>query len=444
MEDKTAIRKKINAFGTGWLCLLLALLVAFAAHCVNVRNYNNKERVLKNEYERKSEISLEVKEGSSWDKTDSLIEEGSCKGIIYEATVKNLSPNSLKEWQAKFVIKEHCYLNQAWCGSVEIHQFRDGKEVSEKIQDLRKAKTDLEKSSLDYIIDSTGTWLIDLEAGDYILYYPDPEIGKEYPLNTKEDTTVGFIFYTTADAMDLSEFSINYKLHEKFFAGTTGTLFIAAFVLWALVLIAFIIISAIIAGYEKQLQDKERIIKEAFGVFSNFVDAKDPYTHGHSDRVADYSKKIAEKMGLSSKDCENIYWVATLHDIGKCYVPDNILNKPSRLTDEEFAQIKMHTVKGAEMVKGFSSIPGITEGAMYHHERYDGKGYPTGAKGEYIPLIARIICVADSYDAMNSDRVYRKKLSREAIIGELRDGKGTQFDPEIVDAFIEMLEGEEL
>ena len=443
MESKTTIRKKALVVGTIWAVLLAVLLVAFGVHCINVRNYNAKERVLKNKYEKQDEISVEINKGDSWTKTDSKIEEGTCNGIIYETTIKNISPNSLKEWQAKFEIKQSCYLNQAWCGSVEIHQFRNGEEIVQKIEDLRDAEADLAKGSLDYIIDSTGTWLISLEPGDYIIYYPDSGVGREYPLDSEEDTTIGFIFYTTSDEMDLSAFSINYNLHAKCFSGTKGDMFIGAFVLMAVLLIGLVTVLTVIAQYERQLQTKEKVIKEAFEVFSNFVDAKDPYTHGHSDRVAEYSEKIAEKIGMNKQDCENVYWIAKLHDIGKCYVPDSILNKPSRLTDEEFAQIKMHTVKGAEMVKDFSSIPGISDGAMYHHERYDGKGYPTGRRGTQIPLIARIICVADSYDAMNSDRIYRKKLSREEILKELQDGKGTQFDPEIVQAFIELLQSED-
>lgn len=278
-----------------------------------------------------------------------------------------------------------------------------------------------------------------MEPGDYCIYYPDSDVGGEYPLDSNTDTTIGFIFYTKDEAIDLSSLSITYKLKEEYLTGLTGTIFIACFSFWVVLLIGYIVISIIINQYEKQLQTKEKIITEAFEVFSNFVDAKDPYTHGHSDRVADYSEKIAKKLGMSDKECENIYWIAKLHDIGKCYVPDNILNKPSKLTDEEFKQIKEHTIKGSEMVKDFSSIPGITEGALYHHERYDGKGYPTGKKGEEIPYIARIICVADSYDAMNSDRVYRKKLSKDKIIDELNKGKGSQFDPNIVDAFVELL-----
>ena len=184
------------------------------------------------------------------------------------------------------------------------------------------------------------------------------------------------------------------------------------------------------------------MIRESLGVFSNFVDAKDPYTRGHSERVARYSKKIAEKLGLSERECKQIYYVATLHDIGKCCVPDEILKKPSKLTDEEFDIIKTHTLKGAEMVKNFSSIPNIHDGILYHHERYDGKGYPSGKKRKDIPLVGRIIAVADAYDAMNSSRVYRDRLSEDEIISELERNSGTQFDPDIVEIFLEILKEE--
>ncbi len=439
MKYKSSTKKKLYYLGIVLICMLLVLLIAFGIHCLNVASYNNKERILTDSYEIKDEISLAINEGNSWEKKDSALGEDAYKGIIYEATIKNLSINELSTWTAKFVIEDNCYINQAWCGSVEIHQFRNGEELVAKIKDLRVAEEDLEASTLEYIIDSAGVWLIDMEPGDYCIYYPDSDVGGEYPLVSDTDTTVGFIFYTNKEDIDLSSFSITYKLREEYLTGLSGTIFIACFALWVILLIGYIVISIIINQYEKQLHTKEKIITEAFEVFSNFVDAKDPYTHGHSDRVADYSEKIAHKLGMNDKECENIYWIAKLHDIGKCYVPDNILNKPSKLTDEEFKQIKEHTIKGSEMVKGFSSIPGITEGALYHHERYDGKGYPTGKKGEEIPYIARIICVADSYDAMNSDRVYRKKLTKDKIIDELNKGKGSQFDPNIVDAFVELL-----
>ena len=167
---------------------------------------------------------------------------------------------------------------------------------------------------------------------------------------------------------------------------------------------------------------------------ANALDAKDSYSEGHSRRVAVYAAQIAESLGLSREDIRNIRIIALLHDIGKIGVPDSVLNKPGRLTDEEFALMRQHSVIGSEILKDIDMITGISIGAKFHHERYDGRGYPDGLKGEEIPFIARIIAVADSYDAMTSNRVYRKRLSDEQVISELEKGEGTQFDPAIAKA----------
>ncbi|MBP5472564.1 MAG: HD-GYP domain-containing protein, partial [Lachnospiraceae bacterium] len=160
---------------------------------------------------------------------------------------------------------------------------------------------------------------------------------------------------------------------------------------------------------------------------------------GHSNRVAEYTKAIAKEMGYSGEELDRVFYVALLHDCGKIGVPDNILGKPSKLTDEEFDIIKSHTVRGGEILSSFKSLKDVDEGARYHHERYDGKGYPEGLAGENIPEIARMICVADSFDAMNSNRVYRKKLTSEMIREEIEKNKGKQFDPKIADIFLRLL-----
>jgi HD-GYP domain-containing protein (c-di-GMP phosphodiesterase class II) len=145
-------------------------------------------------------------------------------------------------------------------------------------------------------------------------------------------------------------------------------------------------------------------------------------------------------MGYEGEALDHIYYIALLHDCGKIGVPDNILGKPGKLTDEEFEIIKTHTVHGGEILSSFKSLEKVGEGALYHHERYDGKGYPEGRAGEDIPLIARMICVADSFDAMNSNRVYRKKLTPEMIREEIEKNRGKQFDPKIADLFLKLLE----
>ena len=197
-------------------------------------------------------------------------------------------------------------------------------------------------------------------------------------------------------------------------------------------------------GYRKDLQrrldektrEMERITIQAIMTVANTVDAKDDYTKGHSMRVAAYAELMAQRLGWPEEEIQNIYYVAMLHDVGKIGVPDAVLNKPFRLTDLEFRLIKGHTIMGSEILKDFKMFPNVNVGAKYHHERYDGKGYPEGLKAESIPIVARIIGLVDSYDAMTSNRVYRRRLSDDIVMEELRKGKGTQWDPDLVDIFL--------
>lgn len=204
-------------------------------------------------------------------------------------------------------------------------------------------------------------------------------------------------------------------------------------------LLIFVVISVKIRQYREQHEHDNKMIRESIETFTGFIDAKDPYTNGHSNRVAGYTRLIAEQMGFEGEELDRIYYIALLHDCGKIGIPDSILSKPDKLTDEEFQIIKSHTVRGGEILDHFKSLEGVSEGALYHHERYDGKGYPKGLSGEEIPLIARMICVADSFDTMNSNRVYRKKLTKESIINEIESNKGSQFDPEIADVMLKLL-----
>ena len=200
-------------------------------------------------------------------------------------------------------------------------------------------------------------------------------------------------------------------------------------------------------GYRKDLQrrldektrEMERITIQAIMTVANTVDAKDEYTKGHSMRVAAYAEAMARRLGWSEEEIQNTYYVAMMHDVGKIGVPDAVLNKPFRLTDLEFKLIKDHTTMGAEILKDFKMFPNVNVGARYHHERYDGKGYPEGLKSESIPLVARIIAIVDAYDAMTSNRVYRRRLSDDVVMEELQNGKGSQWDPDLVDIFIELI-----
>lgn len=196
---------------------------------------------------------------------------------------------------------------------------------------------------------------------------------------------------------------------------------------------------------ERNLEEKtallENVLLNSIMVIANTLDAKDAYTSGHSMRVAQCSAAIAEKLNWSEKEVRNMHNVGLLHDIGKIGVPDAILNKPGRLSNEEFELIKKHPVIGNDILKDIHTINSVAEGALYHHERYDGRGYPNGLKGEEIPLYARIIGIADAYDAMTSNRIYRPKLTQDRVIKEFEKGRGTQFDPKLTDLFLEMLRG---
>ena len=169
------------------------------------------------------------------------------------------------------------------------------------------------------------------------------------------------------------------------------------------------------------------------------VDAKDENTSQHSIRVSEYSVLIAQKLGFSKEACDELRRTALLHDIGKIAIPDRVLKKPDRLTDEEYETMKSHVVKGAEILKNFTLLEHVEEGALYHHERYDGSGYVHGLKGEEIPINARIIGIADAFDAMTANRVYRKKLNPDLVLGELEKGRGTQFDPKLTDIMMELI-----
>lgn len=174
------------------------------------------------------------------------------------------------------------------------------------------------------------------------------------------------------------------------------------------------------------------------------VDAKDTNTSQHSTRVSEYSVMIARRIGYSEEKVENLRRAALLHDIGKIGIPDSVLNKPARLTDEEYALMKSHVTIGGEILKDFTLIDDVQLGAMYHHERYDGKGYMSGLEGEEIPEMARIIGIADAFDAMTANRVYRKQLDFDFVLSELEKGKGTQFDPYLVDIMLELIEDGEI
>ncbi len=197
--------------------------------------------------------------------------------------------------------------------------------------------------------------------------------------------------------------------------------------------------SAVAIENAKLYNDLNILIKQSISSIVTAVEKKDEYTKGHTERVTKYSIKIAKILNLDEKTMYNLELAALLHDVGKIGIPDRILLKQGRLTDKEYNEIKKHPQKGVEIIGHITQLKDIVDGVLYHHEWFNGNGYPVGLTGNNIPLIARIISVADAYDAMTTDRPYRKFLSKREAIKRLKDSSGTQFDPEIVNAFLKIL-----
>ncbi len=192
---------------------------------------------------------------------------------------------------------------------------------------------------------------------------------------------------------------------------------------------------------EVERQEKvERLSMQIMLTLAETIDAKDRYTNGHSLRVAGYAREIARRAGKSKQEQKEIYYIGLLHDIGKIGIPNTIINKSSGLTDEEYEIMKDHPQIGADILENMTEIPGLAVGARWHHELYDGTGYPDGLKGEEIPEIARLIGVSDAYDAMTSKRSYRDVMPQETVKEELKKGRGTQFDPFYADIMLQMVE----
>ncbi|MBO7355030.1 MAG: HD domain-containing protein [Lachnospiraceae bacterium] len=258
------------------------------------------------------------------------------------------------------------------------------------------------------------------------------------------------LFAITKMASTLSTLSPVYRYFEtialneaQYLSAVIITIFIANTFILAILIIAFSLITKNIKYMNDAINANKRIKTlsvEVMESLAHTIDAKDKYTRGHSVRVAKYSRMIAEKMGLSEQDQENVFYSGLLHDIGKIGVPDEIINGEGDLSNAEYSVVMMHPSVGADILSEIKSLPDMSIGARYHHERYDGTGYPEGIAGEKIPLLARIIAVADSYDAMTSNRSYRSYLPQKEAREEIERNKGTQFDPVIADIMLQIID----
>ncbi len=197
----------------------------------------------------------------------------------------------------------------------------------------------------------------------------------------------------------------------------------------------------LLARYSFSLyMDMKNMYFETIRTLSNALDAKDEYTNGHSHRVAEYSVMIAERLKLTSKEIETTKTAALLHDIGKIGIKDSVLNKPGKLDFREYYEVQQHPEIGSNIIRDVDSLKRVSEIIRFHHERYDGNGYPDSIKGTEIPVESAIIAVADAYDAMTSHRSYREAMSHEAAIAIIKEASGSQFNPKVVDVFIDLPE----
>lgn len=367
---------------------------------------------------------------------DGILVYQSAVGTIYEMEITNNSANTFCDWNVIIHIPEEMCVNDAWDGEVEFHQnVNSGSEQVQAIKISQYSKYDI---TIEHYLTNVGL-MAKLYEGDYFVFSPNVDSS-----TVTDSTKMGFITYIPSKSEDyVADFSvgeIRYHLHASIIKNPFFLVLCGLTVVWLISFITMITVKMNLKRYVEQQKRDRKIIEQTMQTIINFIEAKDPSTKGHSLRVAQYSRMIAEKLGFSEAECDQIYWIALMHDCGKIYMPDEILGKPGKLTNEEYETMKKHTVFGGEILRDFNAIDNIRTGAMFHHERYDGKGYPNGLAGDEIPLIARIICASDAFDAMNSRRCYRNALSDDVIISELKNNRGTQFDPDITDCLLSLIE----
>lgn len=239
-------------------------------------------------------------------------------------------------------------------------------------------------------------------------------------------------FFTVASGTIIKYFIVGLLIHSN-------VVVIPIVLVVILSLISYLILHRF-QGYVKAISDSYRSRFE--GIVKGIIAAlelKDPYTRGHSERVAYYALTLAQRLQKYNEDeLEAFYYSCLLHDVGKVSLPDTILTKPGKLTPEEYEIVKQHPVVGSEAIKDIEKLPNSIDVIRYHHERWDGQGYPDGLEGEEIPLLARVVAIADAFDAMTSDRSYRKAISPEEAYNRILEAEGTQFDPELVQVFKEV------
>ena len=286
-----------------------------------------------------------------------------------------------------------------------------------------------------------NTWNCSCYIEDNYLYISMPDYRRDIVSSNSEEL-FGFLL-TSENDLTFRSATISGRLCQKLRSCAFFIIFWVLAGISGIALLYVLILEKIIMNQKlltKKRQDHDnQIIEQTMKTFSNFIDNKDTYTQGHSTRVAAYVREMAKRMGLDDQTQLNMYYAGLMHDIGKLTIADEVLNKTSRLSSEEWILIQQHTTNGASLLKNFTILPEINDAVLYHHERYDGTGYINRLSGKDIPLVARMVGIADAYDAMNTNRCYRLKFSEERIVSELERCRGKQFDPDIVPYLISMI-----
>ncbi len=395
-KQKLRMKKKYIWVLAGF-CLALLCFIVLAVQVWLDRN-SEVSLTVNAENKLSQEVSVWVEVTKSWADFDE--ERKPCYGAQYDGFVKNQMKKAvLMDWELWIVLPDEVRMDSSWNG--------------------------------EYI-----------NEGGKIIFRPQEDLDIAW-VKPGATESFGFILYSD-NVLNFEEFVVighKYAPVHSYPLLYVGILWVIA----SLIVLAWqITFDVRMRKLELRRINDEKIIVETMQTLANFIDAKDEYTKGHSTRVSAYAIKLAKRMHLEEDEIRNIGYIALMHDCGKMGIPDSILNKPARLTPEERKVIEQHVVIGGKLLENMTAIPGIREGALYHHERYDGAGYPEGLRDTEIPLYARIIGVADSFDAMNSDRCYRKRLSMEAIKRELRDNAGKQFDPEVVKYMLRLIDENEV
>lgn len=377
-------KTKLNIF----VVTALVLIGCFVGLSIYTHVINAKENVLNSGYDD-NEYSFDFSESKQWSENSN----GYFYGIQYDGVIENKTKGTLHDWEIKIILPTGCEIDSSWNGEYKL----EGNELT----------------------------ITAVEYNDTVEPY--------------ETQTFGFVL--------LSKFEDNIKdcrfIYHNLVKVYELPLFFPVLLATAMLIVSFFVELFTALRTEKLMlkhAEQKKIINQSFLTFANMIDAKDSYTKGHSQRVALYSRELARRLKLDEDEQERIFYIALLHDIGKIGVTDAILKKTAQLTYDEFNEVKEHVSMGGDILKNFNAIEGIEEGARYHHERFDGKGYMCGLAGTNIPLVARIIGVADAFDAMSSARCYRTALSKEKIVEELMQNSGLQFDPDIVPHMLAMMD----